>query len=947
MGQHAAGEESVVAAILARGYLSPADIEAARQQTERMRAAGVPGTLLTVLGQRLSPAIVAELSAVYREAIANPTGAPGGGQDPHAAGTVVRDPHAAGTVVRDPHAAGTVVRDPHAAGTVGAEGPARRAGLPRPGERIGSYEVVRELARGGMGAVFVARHVELPRQVALKVMLGGAEATAEEQSRFLNEAQAAAKLQHPGVVTVHEVGMDQGRAFLAMELVEGESLEDRLRREGRLDPEEAARLVADVARTLDAAHAVGVLHRDMKPGNVLLGPDGSARVTDFGIARDMHEAERLTRTGQLLGTPVYMPPEQAQGRKDLDARADVYSLGAILYELITGQRLFEGATVANILVKVTRVEPTPPRSLRKDLPPALEQVCLKALSKRRMDRYPSAGELAADLDRFLAGEAVEARPRGSGGRAGRWLRSPWGVATASAALLVLLGAAALLPRGATEEVAQAPDEVGPATDPPSSPSQAADASLWTLAAGDELQVSVDAREQSPTSTIQLEAELRLRVMSVGTDGLAQLEGRFAWVRLDYAASVSMGSQPFDSRSPTTQPHAFDGLREVMGLPFRLSLDTATGATSEVEGLEALLELADRTPTPANYTHTRRQLLRAGFYRSVFACFHVLGSEGLPWRSRTPGAFSVRQRGSPPLLTTLIGADAAPAYSIRGKARYEGGRLASGELSQEPDGSAGVGASCIYKVEVAPAENQAGTPLWTLVPGERLVGKMTYSEQTAENQLELGAEFDLEVTGREGNRAQLALRVEQLHLLVGPRGIGGVPFDTRTSPADHPLANLRRVSGATFVVDLDLLTGNVSRVVGPSATCAGILEQGVSGVGPLPEQAVRGVLGRLLRDEFFRARFDALFGVRPHAGGLPWTRPSGSEDGATRFVLREARPQPSLPEGLGRPAGLSDAFERSGAARFSEGHLVEGDVREVSTDDANVRTSFLLTLAPAD
>jgi serine/threonine protein kinase len=705
--RHAIAEERVVAFGLARGYLSPAGVEAARQQVTQLRGTGVPATLLTVASQHLPPAVVTELSAVYRQAVAEVSEMPVG--DPHAAGTVMSDPHAAGTVMSDPHAAGTVMSDPHAAGTVisaggqgpGSAAPTPRGGLPRPGDRVGSYEVVEELARGGMGAVFVARHVELDRRVALKVMLSAGEASPEEQQRFLNEAQAASKLNHPGIVTVHEVGMQAGLAFLAMELVEGESLGDRLRRVGQLDLEEAARLVADVARTLEAAHAAGLLHRDMKPANVLLSADGLAKITDFGIALDTTESDRLTRTGQLLGTPVYMSPEQARGQRNLDRRADVYSLGAILYESITGQRLFEGGSLANILVKVNRVEPVRPSSLRKQISPALEEICLKALRKRRMDRYPSAAALAADLERFLAGKEPEVL-RDSLGRSRRSRRA---VAIAAGAALVLVGGLVAATRDADPPpvTPTAVVEETPSTVDAPEPTET-DKRLWALNPNDSFRLLLEFREQTPVSKAQLEGELALRVVSLNSDGVANIEGRYVYVTAEISVTNAAAGPaiPFDSRDRDAPPHPLDGLRKAMGEPFTLTLDPRTGAASEAQGLDALLKLATQEKVRSNFDHAKKQVLRGRFLRSVFACFHVIDTEAVTWRARKPGLYTVRRRETgPPILTTLIGADGGQVYSVKGRAEFEGNHPVLGELTQERADANPDGTVANFRVEFKP------------------------------------------------------------------------------------------------------------------------------------------------------------------------------------------------------------------------------------------------------
>jgi predicted Ser/Thr protein kinase len=278
-----------------------------------------------------------------------------------------------------------------------------------PGARVGPYVLVRELGRGGMGVVFAAQHADLRRPVALKVRLArpGDERGAR---RFLVEGQAAARVRHPNVVPVHEVGESDGRQWLAMDLVEGQPLDERVARGGPLEPRAAAGLVATVARALEAAHREGVLHRDLKPANVLLrASDGAPLVTDFGLAKLVEGAESLTRTGELLGTPGYLAPEQVTGAPP-DARVDVWALGATLHFLLTGHPPFEGPTLQAVAAML-RTDAVAPSVTRPGLPAALDQVVLRCLQRDRARRYPSAAAVADELERFGRGEATEAERR--------------------------------------------------------------------------------------------------------------------------------------------------------------------------------------------------------------------------------------------------------------------------------------------------------------------------------------------------------------------------------------------------------------------------------------------------------------------------------------------------------------------------------------------------------
>ena len=288
--------------------------------------------------------------------------------------------------------------------------------------RFGDYEILEEIARGGMGVVYRARQISLNRLVALKMIRAGRLASPEEMERFRFEAEAAANLDHPHIVPIFDVGEHLGQLYFSMRLVEGGSLARRLTECGR-DPLGAARLVATVAQAVDHAHRQGFWHRDLKPANILLDALGRPLVTDFGLAKRVKEDVALTQSGAILGTPSYMPPEQAAGSKQpLTAAADVYSLGAVLYEVLTGRPPFRAETVRETIFLVLESEPLPPSTLRPGLPADLERVCLKCLEKSPNARYPTPKALAEDLERYLRGEEVEAGRPGPLQKLARWTR---------------------------------------------------------------------------------------------------------------------------------------------------------------------------------------------------------------------------------------------------------------------------------------------------------------------------------------------------------------------------------------------------------------------------------------------------------------------------------------------------------------------------------------------
>jgi serine/threonine protein kinase len=270
---------------------------------------------------------------------------------------------------------------------------------------IAGYEILELLGRGGMAVVYKARQVSCDRVVALKLLVSGQLAASEELRRFQREARASARLDHPNIVPIYEVGEHRGHHYFSMKLVEGDRLAEHLP-QLTADHSAAARLLATVARAVHYAHQHGILHRDLKPANILLDAQAQPHVADFGLAKWLGDEASLTRSNTILGTPSYMAPEQAFARKDLGVAVDVYALGAILYECLTGRPPFRGETALDTLLDVREKTPQPPRQLNSCVDPGLELLCLKCLDKDPAGRYASAQALAEELDRWLAGEML-------------------------------------------------------------------------------------------------------------------------------------------------------------------------------------------------------------------------------------------------------------------------------------------------------------------------------------------------------------------------------------------------------------------------------------------------------------------------------------------------------------------------------------------------------------
>lgn len=306
--------------------------------------------------------------------------------------------------------------------------------------RFEGYALLERIGQGAMGIVFKARQVSLNRTVAVKMLLSGALATPAEVRRFRQEAEAAATLRHPNIVAIHEVGEQDGRPFFSMDYIEGQSLSNVINRTP-LPAERAARYLQKIAEAIHFAHTHGIVHRDLKPANVLIDANDQPHITDFGLARQIEIESDLTLTGVALGTPSYMPPEQAAGcRHKMGPQSDIYSLGAILYDLVTGRPPFRADTAVDTLRQVLDTEPVPPRLLNPKVPRDLETICLKCLAKEPGARYESAQALSEDLARFLRHEPILARPVAAPARVARWCRRHPVLALSLATIAALLTA---------------------------------------------------------------------------------------------------------------------------------------------------------------------------------------------------------------------------------------------------------------------------------------------------------------------------------------------------------------------------------------------------------------------------------------------------------------------------------------------------------------------------
>jgi protein kinase-like protein len=533
----------------------------------------------------------------------------------------------------------------------------------RPGDRVAGFELLEELGRGGWGVVYRARNVQTGQEVALKTLDLTASPGARE--RFLREGQAQARVdKHPNVVRVHEAGEFSGRGYLVLELATGGDLAKRLRA-GPLAFEDAVRITTEVGRALEHAHARGVLHRDLKPANVLFDEEGRAQLVDFGLASLASEGT-LTKTGEILGTPGYMPPEQADGAKGVGAAADVYGLGALLYASLTGQAPFAGGSMVEILTAILRRPPVPPSQLRPELPGDLEEICLRALAKEPGARYASAAEMVAALE-----------ARGASVPESRLLspRLVLGIGVCVLLLLGLAGAAASLGAGPRVEVS--PTVTASAGVTPSSVEEG----VWQLGVGDVIRIEFD-WEETNDLLYHSEASGTLEWQITALEGEDyRFEGELVLNKLKGASSrsgrrggdSSMGALNF----PPEQLALAKGRRELSGVL------SPQGSLREFKGLKAIRKLL-RAKAPVtieifegNNPESEGAYLIRRIYeptRLMKVLRPVMDPTRLPWRDRAGERISLRLEGQRKGWFPNLRHDAKGVFSLRGEGRRKSGGL---------------------------------------------------------------------------------------------------------------------------------------------------------------------------------------------------------------------------------------------------------------------------------
>jgi len=414
--------------------------------------------------------------------------------------------------------------------------------------QIGDYIIEEKIAHGGLGTVFRARQQRLNREVALKLLRSGQFATAEEKQRFQSEAQAAARLDHPNIVSIYEIGEDRGQAYLSMALIKGPSLASLLV-EAPIPPKKAAQWMLQVTRAVAYAHWLGIIHRDLKPANILLDPSGRVFVTDFGLAKMLGQESGITHTGQIMGTPSFMPPEQAEGKAgQVGPASDIYSLGATLFCLIIGRPPFQSASVVETLKQICELEPISPRQINPAVDRDLDTICMKCLQKVPARRYPTAQALEEDLQRFVEGRPILARPITGAERMWRHVQRNPGLATLQVAipLILVLGTAISLmfAQRASEQAALADEKTKLANSKTDEAIEFANRALERSYIAEQLNIRRAWEENRPNRVLQMLDRQRPE-HTAGAD-LRGLEW-YHWEKLarQYRRSLPMGDTIHD------------------------------------------------------------------------------------------------------------------------------------------------------------------------------------------------------------------------------------------------------------------------------------------------------------------------------------------------------------------------------------------------------------------
>jgi Protein kinase domain len=575
-------------------------------------------------------------------------------------------------------------------------------------ERIGPFHVIRRLGAGGMGTVYEARHPDLPRSLALNVISPTA-LSAQSLARFWREAEALSQVRHPGVVTIHELGRSPQGPYMAQSLVEGQTLAEVLEEHPRgLAPDDAARILRALADAVAAVHGAGILHRDLKPANVILKPDRQPVLLDFGLAREV-DAETLTRTGDLVGTPMYLSPEQADGTPgaELTPAVDVYGLGTLLYQLLVGQTPFAPGSLVNMVAAILHQEPKWPSHLGVPVSPALEAILRVCMAKVPGQRYAGAADLRDDLDRYLAGEPPQAMARLGLVQRRRRLRAAWAPAAGLCLALGVLALGAWAAGALSSEPVRSPParDPGPTRRLPPAPTAATSEdpatgpALWDLAPGDRFRLRSWYAESDHQATLGLGVWFRAVVDDERDGGLVlslTIEAVLTTLGAATLNDLSLASR-YDTREPTPD-HSLGGVQAAVGGVIDLWLDPRTGAV-RVQGTDAIgraiLEHAHQRglPLPLGYDATIETTFTDAFLaRALATLLHVQPTPGtstpLPWIQLSSGAsrrYEVHEEPRLPVLPT-VSAYYRPAsdhrFRVRGECHYARGRLVSSRAEQQ-------------------------------------------------------------------------------------------------------------------------------------------------------------------------------------------------------------------------------------------------------------------------